>query len=257
LRGPEQLQTPIGRSIFWVSALSTQIRSLTAGVECPVFIREWLDALGDRSPTTDADLVRMSRFADTAAFLSAEICRKLSETPLELLSVDLGNLWAQVQALQAPFGQAISDHHLSEPIDINRVHLCNMYRAYYIRVLQFFLDMLQAHLSQAEITIDHGQANAMMDQCISTVRSLAAETIQVMPYILGHEHSSSMSADIPIYEPTLSRAVCWADVLRLLWPLRVILARRYLLSDEEVQVVEGALQKINTDFCIRQATATF
>jgi len=55
----------------------------------------------------------------------------------------------------------------------------------------------------------------------------------------------------------MDRPVCWADLLRLLWPLRVILARKQLVNVDDIQTVEDALHKIGTDYCIRQAMDPF
>lgn len=254
LRGPEQLQTHTGRNIFWFLALSTQIRSLIAGIECPSFIKTWLDDLHGRNPTIDADLVRLNSFTYTTTLLSARTCRTLRGSSPELLGSEIDSVWSQVQAIEVLFHKAMDDTPLGETISLDKIHLCNMYRVSYMRTLQFMLDLAHAEFLQHEAAVDQNQISALITHGIINIRSLAAESVRTIPYVLGQEPSSSTSAT-SVQQLALDRSVCWADVLRLLWPVRIILARKQLVDIGDIQTVEDALHKIGTDYCIRQAMA--
>jgi len=184
LRGPEQLQTYTGRNIFWLLAPSVQIRSLIAGIECPSFIKTWLDDLLGRNQTINADLVRLNSFAHTTALLSAIMCRTLRGSSPELLGWEIDSIWNRVQATGALFHEAMDDNLLGETISLDKIHYCNTYRVYYMRTLQFMLDLAHTAFLQPEAAVDHNQISAITTHGTINIRSLAAETVRTIPYFL-------------------------------------------------------------------------
>ncbi|KAK5079567.1 hypothetical protein LTR70_009343 [Exophiala xenobiotica] len=142
LRGPEQLQTYTGRNIFGLLAPSVRIRSLVAGIECPSFIKTWLDDLLGRNQTIDADLVRLNGFAHTTALVSAIMCRTLCRSSPELLGWEIDSVWDRVQATEALFYEAMDDNLLGE-------------------TMQFMLDLAHTAFLQPEAAVDHNQISAI------------------------------------------------------------------------------------------------
>lgn len=254
LRGPEQLQTHTGRSVFWILVGPTQALSLIAGIECPSFIRTWLDDLDDRDLIVDADLVRLSEFAYNTALTSATICRSLRGSSSGLPGPEIDSVWFQVQAIDVLFREAMDGLPLDEVVSLDKVNQCNMYRAYYMRTLQFMLDLAQCGFSQRDSAVDRSQISAMVAHGTSTISSLTAQTVRTIPYILGPQPLSATSA-ISAQQAVLDRSVCWGDVLQLLWPLRIIMARKQLVGVDDIQTVNNALFKMSADYCIRQAVA--
>lgn len=258
MRGPDQLQTSAGRQIFWLLAVSTQIKSLLGGNEYPAFINSWLDDFHTQNPETDVDFVRLSNFVSQIASLMAEI-QQHNESPILLLAgPDVPELWSRVQALEAILNQALFDRPLGEPVDLDAVFLHNQYRACFIRLAQCFLDLIGSDLVQQGPDTDHDQVNSALFQLTSDVQSLSAATISTVPYVLGSGFGAVFE-DIQPPQPgkVTNRPVGWFDVLRLLWPLRFMASRRHILGQTQFDYVYTVLQHISSRYGIRHATAPF
>lgn len=238
--------------------MSTQIQSLVAGVEYPDFIQSWLEGFQKQNPHTDTDLIKLSKFAMTTARVAAGIRDRLNVSAGEIEPWTINGIWDEVQRLETVLNQALYDHPLEDPVILNNISLSNQYRVYFVRMLQFVLDFINSdHVQQNPVT-DHEQLNFILANITANIQALAMATLQSAPYILGAGIEDPTAQKSPKQSiSAFDRSVTWADILRLLWPIRIMAARPHILRQQQYEFAQACLHRISTTYCMRHAHAPF
>lgn len=259
LRGPHQLDTPEGRSIFYMLSSSMHIRTLITGEDSPAFIQDWLLAARDKFTGPALDFYHMSSFAYDTAVVSSQARDALRTGDQNLLSWTTNDLWTRLAGLQTTFDQAMLDHPAREPVNPENLHMANQYRTFYMRCLQHVLGLVEsADLRDMDGLLP--EKNARISLSIrNMLHGLVDGILSSCSIIL-----STLMADDPTRRPSLPRifARCirplyFCDVLKLLWPLRVTSSRKQLLTADQLTTSESMLRCMSEDFCIRQSVAVY
>lgn len=258
LRGPSQLQKPMGQNIFWLLAMSIQMRTLITGEEYPSFIQDWSILSQDQISGLGLSFFGLSSFAHDLSIIGKRVREALTTDDTQFLPWTITDLWNKLLILQATLDQALYDHPLGEPIHLKNLYISNMYRTYYTRTLQHMLDLAESPQAEGNSSIPPGQLDTIVSSIKSIVQSLASATLSTVPAILT-AYGADQGPEAYLLESSMTccRPVCWPDVLKLLWPLRILSARKQLLSDAQVELSQLVLQRISEDFGIRQAVATY
>lgn len=258
LRGPNQLETSAGRSIFFQLAASTQIRTMITGEDYPAFIHDWLLASRDRLCGPGLEFFYLSSFASETASVATQVQEALRADDIHFRSWTTTDLWTQVLGLQATLDQALQRHSIGEPVDVDHLHFSNQYRTFYLRALQHMLELVEARGLADDNGLPAEQNFRLSLSIHDTMRSLIDELLStvtlVVTSMLGDQgRRSSVSHGTSKF----TRPLYWCDVLKQLWPLRVLGSRRYLLTNEQVRTTESMLCCLSENFCIRQALAVY
>lgn len=258
LRGPRQLDTSAGRSIFFQLAASTQIRTMITGEESPAFIQDWLLASKDRLSGPGLEFFYLSSFAREVANVATQAHEALRADDTSFLSWTTTDLWNQLLSLRTTLDQALQTHPIGEIVNVDNLHISNQYRTFYIRALQHLLELVESERFPDGNVLPSEQ-NARISMSIrNMMRSLVDGVLSTASLVLD-----SMKADSGRRSPVgkgrskLTRPIYWCDVLKQLWPLRVLGGRKYLLSEDQIMANESMLRRLSNDFCIRQAVAVY
>ena len=258
LRGPDQLQTEAGRGIFWLLATSTQIMSLISGTRYPAFTQTWLDDFRSTNPDCDTYLFQLNIFAGRATSVAAQA--RQSQQPQGPMSdlPSVTELWTQVQALETELNLALQEQRVEEPINLQKLFLNNQYRAYYVRTLQIVQDSVRSNDIKGNDISYYNKISTILGQISTGIQSSTDAILENVFCILGPTSGMSLPATSDFSTGwTLERPVCWADVFRLVWPLRTVILRSSILSELQLQNVQSALQYIGTKYCLRTAVAPY
>lgn len=223
------------------------MRSLIGGVDCPPFIGEWINAFQLECPPSELDCLHVAQFANHSADICAKVRQAIVSDSLDSLPWTVQQLWDEVLGLQSVLESAQPQISPFEaPVSV-KSHIQNRYRTCYTRTLQFMYQLLESDLPMQDLTIDTATCNHIRSQITAIIQSLAAATIHTAERVLAPDTNMS--------DPTLSSMPDWFDILKILWPLRILCACKQILLPSQVETVEAMLQRINDDFCIRQAVA--
>lgn len=256
LRGQGQLETPTGRGVFCLLAMSTQIRTLITAEEYPPFIQEWLTASRDQLSGPNLEFFGLSSFAYDLSDIVTRIREALTTDDTQFLSWTMTDLWTRLLGLQATLDKALRDHALGEPVSLENLHISNLYRTFYVRSLQHMLDLVNSR--QARENLPSAQLDRVVFSIHNTVQNLAEAILSSASTVLTSKRDARGSGSSSLGDSlAFNRPVFWCDFLKLLWPLRILRARKQLPSDRQADLAEAMLQCISEDFCIRQAVANY
>lgn len=253
LRGPAQLQTRAGQNVFWLLALSTQMRTLITCEEYPPFIQEWLVVLRDRITGPAKAFIGLSSFAHDLSAIGTAVREALSTDDNNFLLWTVTKLWDKLLSSHAILDDSLAELPLGEPINLMNLYISSMYRTYYIRTLQHMLDLAESSQAREDSGIPSEYLDGIVSSIRDIVQDMTAAILSTVPAVLTAGPEVYSLRDNPICH----RPACWPDVLKLLWPLRILSARRQLLTDEQAEFSELILQHISEDFGIRQAVAIY
>lgn len=263
LRGPDQLKTPDGRKIFWYLTMSGQVRSLITGAEYPSFIRDWLTESQDDLVGCHRTFLALSTFANHLTVIGARIQEALNTDDTQFLAWTIEDLWTEILTLETTLDQALYDFPLGEPTNLDNLYISNMYRTYYTRTLQHMFDLAESPQARQSVNIEAPHLDQIIEHLQTTVQNLASATLSTVPMILtgsGGDYGSTTRSP-PLSPPRLSRPrsrpIGWSDILQLLWPLRIICARKQLLQPTQGDFAQTALERMSDEFGIRQAVAAY
>lgn len=248
IRGPQQLHNGHDRNLFWLFASSVQMRALIAGIESPPFIEEWLMTFRPECPPEDMETLELHSFAGQSSSLSAKVQQALVARSLANLPWTLQQLWNEVQKLELLITRLVQGLPELHAVPIAKAHRLNHYRTCHTRLMYSVYILLDSNLPAQDPTSNATTIEDLKAEVVSSVQSLASATIESASNILGSPTSAqALSSSTPNCD--------WFNVLRTLWPLRMLNARQDLLTDEQVVSIKFMLNRINDDFCIRQAVA--
>lgn len=258
LRGPNQLHTASGRSIFFMLAASTQIRTLITGEEYPAFVQDWLLASQDKLSGPGLDFLHLNNFACDAASVASQAREALNIDDTDFLSWRITDLWTRLLGLQVTLNQALTTHSLGEPVNLDNIHISNHYRTLCLRAGQHMLELVQTReirdcnhslLEQnAGLSLSlHGMIQSLVDGTLSTA------SIVLGPQVINQDRRNSL----PRGSSKCNRPIYWCDILKLLWPLRILNSRNQFLRDDQAETARSMLRRVSEDFCIRQAVVVY
>lgn len=260
LRGSDQLDTPAGRTIFTILAKNTQTRTLITGEDFPEFIKDWSRLLAprDRPSIPSRDFFHMSsEFAYEMANIATQAREAMATDDPHFLSWNITDLWSRLLAFRPTLNQALYDYPIGEPANADNVYFSNHYRTLYTRALQHVLEFVEARQISHGNVLPSEQVASIALTIHNMIQSLADEILSTASIVLAPWLAKKGRRGSKPPNPHTDRPVNWTDILKLLWPMRILGCRKYLLTEDQAELTERILQCMSENFCMRQSVAIY
>jgi hypothetical protein len=221
-----------------------------ANVECPEESLDWFEILQADLYKHDELFLAVSEYVYKVSYMCPKIRRTIDHGELEEIESLFPILLAEADAIEngIPTWTPSDTASSKSPAGyLPRLYTLNLYRGARIR-LQHFLISLFNHVEKFASPIsDLTSLNRRRHKNVLTARAMAQEILETVPYALGDSIATTADNTLPIPSPR-----SWADALRLVWPLAVVLWSPSGLHHQR-EMAQAALHRIGWKMGIRQA----
>ncbi|OJJ46178.1 hypothetical protein ASPZODRAFT_2070938 [Penicilliopsis zonata CBS 506.65] len=263
LRGPRQLASRTGCSLFFLAFNTIQTRVLQKCDDPPFETAGWFEMMAASGLSTAVPFVCVFDFGYQASLICSRIRRVvLAEPPLQSTVL---SIWAAIDEFTSRTQGYFERVCITDDEDALVLHdmaTRNNIDAMHLRVQFCVLELVSYCYTFYTSSVENSRlqqiANALQllqrqYAAIQSSRQKADRILRTLPYLLAIDPlHGPLATSLP---QSANRQPNWSDALRIMWPLRLLAASTVVL-DIHRQVAGEALKRIAYEMGIMQAVGT-
>jgi hypothetical protein len=221
-----------------------------ANVECPEESLDWFQILRTDLHNHEQHFLVVSDLLYKISLLCPRIRRTIDHGSFEEVSFLLPILLAEADAIEndiLTWTRSNTTFSRSPAGYLPRLHILNVFRGARSKLQHLLLSLFNhvekfPHLICDPLSLQRRRYNS-----VSIVRAMAQEILDSVAYALG-DPITTLADDVP----PRSSPRCWADALRLVWPLAIVSWSPIGLH-HQTEMARAALERIGQNMGIRLA----
>lgn len=256
-RGVDQVESEQGTKIFLLLVVLVQIRCLTTMEGDMTFFKSCLQNVRLLDHVRVADLLEVTNFTSVTIDAVVNINLALNRSRNHYDQSALRRVLIDVVELEASLYTTTLESALQTTTSPFDVMLSNQYRTSYIRMLQLVLELVETIQSHDTTAAGDFFLESTYSKFACAISTQAELVLDILPMVLGPNFLSDQAGAEQTETPLFDRATSWSDILRLLWPLRMIALGPQYIRSEQFDRISQALQHISKKYGIGRCVEGF